>query len=234
MKKILKSKSLKGVDGGKRVFLEISYILRMRLWVTTSSDDFASEFDDIEQMFSRGLTRLILSKRGRGGSPVASETEYERWLMALPMECRDRIWVRGTPDLAERLDVRGCVTEATSLMGDVPESWKRVNCVAFCRDLDQLEHLPQWVAGALIGPVFQPQSVYEPVNCHGIELVADKLTALSSADPAKIPQIIAFGGIDHENLDEIKKLPIQGVSILGGVWNYADPVNAFIKLHRAL
>jgi hypothetical protein len=222
------------VDGCKRVFLEISYILRMRLWVTTSSDDFASEFDDIEQMFSRGLTRLILSKRGRGGSPVASETEYERWLMALPMECRDRIWVRGTPDLAERLDVRGCVTEATSLMGDVPESWKRVNCVAFCRDLDQLEHLPQWVAGALIGPVFQPQSVYEPVKFHGIEPVADKLTTLSSADPAKIPQIIAFGGIDHENLAEIKKLPVQGVSLLGGIWNYADPVNAFIKINRAL
>ena len=222
------------MDGFNRVFLEFSYILRMRLWLTTSPDDFASEFDDIEQMFSRGLSRLILSKRGRGGSPYATESDYERWLMALPMECRDRIWVRGTPDLAERLDVRGCVTEATSLMGDVPESWKRVNCVAFCRDLDQLEHLPQWVAGALIGPVFQPQSVYEPVKSHGIETLTNKLTALSSADPAKIPQIIAFGGIDHENLAEIKKLPVQGVSLLGGIWNYADPVNAFIKISRAL
>ena len=40
--------------------------------------------------------------------------------------------------------------------------------------------------------------------------------------------------IDHENLDEIKKLPVQGVSVLGGIWNYADPVNAFIKLSRAI
>ncbi|WP_405342067.1 thiamine phosphate synthase [Fibrobacter sp.] len=206
----------------------------MRLWLTTSPDDFASEFDDIEQMFSRGLSRLILSKRGRGGSPYATENDYERWLMALPMECRDRIWVRGTPDLAERLDVRGCVTEASSLMGDVPESWKRVNCVAFCRSLDQLESLPEWVAGALIGPVFQPQSVFEPVKFHGIEVVSNKLNELSGADASRIPQVIAFGGIDHENLDEIKKLPIQGVSILGGIWNYADPVNAFIKLSRAL
>ena len=206
----------------------------MRFWLTTSPDDFASEFDDIEQMFSRGLSRLILSKRGRGGSPYATESDYERWLMALPMECRDRIWVRGTPDLAERLDVRGCVAEAGSLIGDVPESWKRVNCVAFCRNLDQLEQLPEWVAGALIGPVFQPQSVFEPVKFHGIESVVNALKDLSRANAPKIPQIIAFGGIDHENLDEIKKLPIQGVSILGGIWNYADPVNAFIKLSRAL
>lgn len=206
----------------------------MRLWVTTSPDDFASEFDDIEQMFSRGLTRLILSKRGRGGAPCATESDYERWLMALPMECRDRIWVRGTPDVAEQLDVRGCVVEAGSLLGEVPESWKRVNCVALCRSLDQLELLPEWVAGALIGPVFQPQSVYEPVTFHGIATVLDKLIAFSAENTQKIPQIIAFGGIDHETLDEIKKLPVQGVSILGGIWNYADPVNAFIKLNRTV
>lgn len=203
----------------------------MRLWVTTSPDDFASEFDDIEQMFSRGLTRLILSKRGRGGAPCATESDYERWLMALPMECRDRIWVRGTPDLAERLDVRGCVTEAGSLLGEVPESWKRVNCVALCRDLEQLEKLPEWVAGALVGPVFQPQSVFEPVKSLGLDVVSGALGAISAS---KIPQVVVFGGIDHENLDEIKKLPVQGVSVLGGIWNYADPVNAFIKINRAV
>ena len=216
----------------------------MRLWLTTSPDDFSSEFDDIEQMFSRGLSRLILQKRSRTGAPYATESEYERWLMALPMECRDRIWVRGTPDLAERLDVRGCVAEATSLLGNVPESWKRVNCIAFCRNLDQLELLPEWVAGALVGPVFQPQSVYEPVQVLGVGKVVDKLIACGSTRDSsnseqgtsafKIPQVIAFGGIDHENLDEIKKLPVQGVSVLGGIWNYADPVNAFIKLSRAI
>lgn len=209
----------------------------MRLWITTAPDDFSAEFDDIEQMFSRGLSRLILQKRSRTGAPYATESEYERWLMALPMECRDRIWVRGTPDLAERLDVRGCVAEATSLLGDVPESWKRVNCIAFCRNLNQLELLPEWVAGALVGPVFQPQSVYEPVQVLGVETVADKLTSSASEQGTsafKIPQVIAFGGVDHETLDEIKKLPVQGVSVLGGIWNYADPVNAFIKLSRAI
>ena len=207
------------------------YICTMRLWLTTSPDDFASEFDDIEQMFSRGLTRLILSKRGRGGAPCATESDYERWLMALPMECRDRIWVRGTPDMAERLDVRGCVTEAGSLLGEVPESWKRVNCVALCRDLERLEKLPEWVAGALVGPVFQPQSVFEPVKSLGLDVVSGALGAISAS---KIPQVVVFGGIDHETLDEIKKLPVQGVSVLGGIWNYADPVNAFIKLSRVV
>lgn len=214
----------------------------MRLWLVTCPDNFAAEYDDIEKMFHCGLTRLILDKRGRGGNARASFDDYERWLLSLPMDLRDRIWVRGTPDMAEQLDVRGCVCEAQSLLGYVPESWKRVNCVALCRNLEQLDDLPEWVSGALIGPVFQPQSVYEPVHSLGIEILAEKLAMLEknsdtpeiSAQRVSKPQIIAFGGIDHENLDDIKKLPIQGVSVLGGIWNYADSVNAFIKLNRVV
>ena len=206
----------------------------MRLWLVTSPDNFASEYDDIEEMFRRGLTRLILDKRGRGGNQRATFNDYDRWLLSLPMDLRDRIWVRGTPDMAEQLDVRGCVCEAQSLTGDVPESWKRVNTVVHCRNFEQLETLPEWVAGAFVGPVFQPQSVYEPVETLGATALLNALNELQSTQNLKIPQIIAFGGIDQENLDEIKKLPIQGVSVLGGVWNYADPVNAFIKLNRAV
>lgn len=207
----------------------------MRLWLVTCPDNFAAEYDDIEEMFRRGLSRLILNKRGRGGNPQAGFDDYERWLLSLPMEFRDRIWVRGTPDMAEQLDVRGCVCEAQSLLGNVPESWKRVNCIAFCRNLEQLEQLPEWVAGALVGPVFQPQSVYEPVETLGIEPIQAKFDIPEGRGKTlKVPQVIVFGGIDHENLDGIRKLPVQGISLLGGIWNYADPVNAFIKMNRSL
>ena len=124
----------------------------MRLWVITSPDDFASEYDDIEEMFRRGLTRLILDKRSKSGGWAGTD-EYERWLLGLPMECRDRIWLSGTPGMAERLDVRGCICDARLLAGEVPESWKRVNCIARVSSVDEYLHLPGWVSGALVGPV---------------------------------------------------------------------------------
>ena len=201
----------------------------MRLWLSTCLDNFSSEFDDIEEMFNRGLTRLILQKRGRNGSPYATESEYERWLLSLPMELRDRIWVRGTPDMAERLEVRGCVCDAAVLAQDVPERWKRTDCVALCTAPEQLETLPDWVSAALVGPVFQPQSALEPVETLGPHILS-RIFENANENP---PRVIAFGGIDHENLDEIKDLPLRGISLLGGIWNYADPVNAFIKLSRA-
>ena len=178
-------------------------------------------------MFLHGLDRLILQKRGCPEVPYETERDFEHWLMLLPADCREHIWVRGNPDLVSGLDVRGCVTDADTLMGPVPERWKSIDCVAFCRSLDQLPRLPEWVSGALVGPVFQPQSVFEKVDSLGTSLLAEKMRE------SKVP-VIAFGGIDHDNLDEIGKLPLQGVSVLGGVWNYADPVNAFIKMQRAL
>lgn len=221
----------------------------MRLWLVTCPDDFAGEYDDIEEMFKRGLTRLILDKKGRnsccrkfGDVDVAEESvlhhgfgcssrvsfdDYERWLMSLPMEFRDRIWVRGTPDVAEQLDVRGCVCEARSFMGAVPESWKRVNCVAICDCLDEVEMLPEWVAGALVGPILQPLSALEPCETLDAEFVRETL------GKSRVP-VILWGGADTDTLDAFKSLNPAGIASLGGVWNYADPVNAFIKLNRAV
>jgi hypothetical protein len=195
----------------------------MRLWLITCPDNFAAEYDDIEEMFRRGLTRLILDKRGRGDSLHATVDDYERWLLSLPMDLRDRIWVRGTPDVAEQLDVRGCVCEAESFMGDVPESWKRVNCVAFCRSPEQAEKLPDWVAGALVGPIMQPQSALEAVETFGTSLNIN----------AKNP-LVLWGGVDTDTIEDFKKMSPAGVAVLGGIWNYGDPVNAFIKLNRAV
>lgn len=195
----------------------------MRLWLITCPDNFAAEYDDIEEMFRRGLTRLILDKRGRGGNPHATPDDYERWLLSLPMDLRDRIWVRGTPDVAEQLDVRGCVCEAQSFMADVPESWKRVNCVAYCKNVEEAELLPDWVAGAILGPIMQPQSALEIVETLGTSL---HINAKAS--------VILWGGVDTDTIEDFKKMSPAGVATLGGVWNYADPVNAFIKLNRVV
>ena len=202
----------------------------VQLWLITAPDDFSAEFDDIEEMFRRGLTRLILQKRGRMGTPNATEAEYERWLLGLPMEYRDRIWVSGTPDLAQRLEVRGCLCDSSRLMGEIPPSWYRIDTVARCNAPEEMAKLPPWVSGALIGPVFQPMSVFEPVSC--IELSSLNFSE-SGLNPAKIPLILS-GGLEPENLDAIRDIAPAGIATLGGIWNYADPINAFIKMKRAV
>lgn len=199
----------------------------MRLWVITSPDDFASEYDDIEEMFRRGLTRLILDKRSRSGGWAGTD-EYERWLLGLPMEFRDRIWLMGSPDMAEQLDVRGCVCDARLFAGSVPERWKRINCIAKVSDPEDFSRLPEWISGVLVGPVFQPLSALESVETLGTEFVKSTYGNGTSALP-----LILCGGVDVDSIESFRELAPAGVAGLGGVWNYADPVNAFVKLNRA-
>lgn len=206
------------------------FLPMVQLWLITAPDDFSAEFDDIEEMFRRGLTRLILQKRGRTGAPHASEADYERWLLGLPMEFRDRIWVSGTPDLAQRLEVRGCLCDSPHLAGEIPPSWYRIDTVARCNAPEEIAKQPPWVSGALIGPVFQPMSTFELVSC--IDLSGLK-TDENSLNPAKIPLILS-GGLDPDNLESIRHIAPAGIATLGGIWNYADPINAFIKMKRAV
>lgn len=204
----------------------------LKVWLSTCPDDFAGEYDQIEEMFHRGLSRLILNKRGPGPNHQATDFTYERWILSLPEEFKDKVWVRGTPDLADQLDVRGSICEARSLMGAVPESWKRVSTVAFCRTLDELQNLPEWLSGALVGPIFPSEFAADPFQYLTKDASLEELAAKLAPISARIP-LIGWGGVDESNLPEVKKLPISGISLLGGIWNYADPVNAFIKLSRA-
>lgn len=197
----------------------------MRIFVATSPDDFASEFDDIELMFSLGLDGLILKKRLF--DTVAEERFYERWLMALPFKLREKIWVQCAPDIAENLSVCGCVASvsAISLFNG------NINCIAYttCSELlslNSISAIKNKLNAIMIGPVFQPLSAIAPVKILGVDFIKKILVKCD------VP-VIAFGGVDFESAQEFCNLPINGVVSLGGVWNYANPVEAFVKLKSA-
>jgi thiamine-phosphate pyrophosphorylase len=44
-------------------------------------------------------------------------------------------------------------------------------------------------------------------------------------------KLYALGGINAENIGELKELGFDGAAVLGGVWNCADPVAAFSILY---
>ena len=98
-----------------------------------------------------------------------------------------------------------------------------------CKSVDEIAKLPPWVGGALLGPVLKPAFAVEPVSCVDLsQLETDR----EGVNPSKVPLILS-GGLDEETLPSVRPFDPAGIAVLGGVWNYADPVNAFIKLNRS-
>jgi thiamine-phosphate pyrophosphorylase len=87
----------------------------------------------------------------------------------------------------------------------------------------------------LLGPVF------DSISKHGYKskFSKDELKAgitewrefIGSQGKTKL---YALGGIDAENISELEELGFDGAAVLGGVWNYADPIGAFERILSAM
>ncbi|MCL2101946.1 MAG: thiamine phosphate synthase [Fibromonadales bacterium] len=87
----------------------------------------------------------------------------------------------------------------------------------------------------LLGPVF------DSISKHGYkskfskkELQAGIAEWRDFAPENSKTKLYALGGIESENINELAKLGFDGAAVLGAVWNYADPVEAFEGLRFSL
>jgi len=51
---------------------------------------------------------------------------------------------------------------------------------------------------------------------------------------AELPQIIALGGVQAENVKKVKDTGFNGVALMGALWQVDDPVRAFKEIKKAL
>ena len=84
---------------------------------------------------------------------------------------------------------------------------------------------------ALLGPVF------DSISKHGYKskFSKDELKAgIAEWREFSKTKVYALGGIDEENISELEELGFDGAAVLGGAWNYADPVGAFERILSAM
>ncbi|MDR2580729.1 MAG: thiamine phosphate synthase [Fibromonadaceae bacterium] len=87
----------------------------------------------------------------------------------------------------------------------------------------------------MLGPVFDSISKYGYQSKFSKEELKTGIAEwrASMGDGCKT-KLYALGGIDAENISEIAELGFDGAAVLGGVWNYADPVGAFERILSAM
>lgn len=91
--------------------------------------------------------------------------------------------------------------------------------------LEDFNKLPDFFEYAFLSPIFD--SISKP----GYKAVRFDFTKRDSSKPIKL---VGLGGIHSANVHEAMDMGLDGLAVLGSVWESEEPVKAFQKIHQAM
>jgi len=186
------------------------------------------DIEVLHNLFTAGLDLVYLRT-----NPV-NDVNWARVIAKINPACSDRIII---PVSAQEFKQKF----------DLIEHWKEAERKAHQPDvlptdkvystsvhyLPDILDLPACFRYVFYSPVFP--SISKPGYNPPTDLVTLKqdLEALKGRK-AKLPQIIALGGIQAENVKEVKDAGFNGAALMGALWQADDPVRAFNEIKKAL
>lgn len=180
----------------------------MKLILITSPKYFVEEDKIITALFEEGLDTLHLRK------PDTAPMFAERLLTLIPEQYHKRIVVHGHFYLKEEYKLKGIHLNARN--PNPPEDYKgHISCS--CHSLDEAKERKANCDYVFLSPVFNSIS---KLNYNSAYTAEELRAACKTGIIDK--KVIALGGIDENNLPEVKNFGFGGVAILGALWNKFD------------
>jgi thiamine-phosphate pyrophosphorylase len=192
----------------------------MKLIVISPEGHDPRESRVLGALLEQGLERYHVRK------PTWMEEELEAWILGLPVEWRKRLVLHQHHALVARLGLLGIHDKDTGLSKHMSTGSRS------CHDMDSLLSALGKHPHVIFGPVFPSLTKpgYGPEPDYSW---ADFKKILASKRVASGTLVYAIGGITAEVLPYCAELGFDGVAALGSIWTAADPVAAFMELHRA-
>jgi thiamine-phosphate pyrophosphorylase len=197
------------------------------LVLITSPEDFADEHTLIESLFGLGLFRLHVRK------PHHASGALERWLLALNAEVRSCVVLHGHPEMAREFNLCGYhmnvkwFTENPARFAD-----SGLSCSASAHSMAEVDSLPEEISYVFLSPVFDSISKVDYHSAFDLGKVATWLASRRESG-RKMP-VFALGGVDADTISLVKGAGFDGAAVLGGVWNYANPLQAWRNIYDHL
>ncbi|MGN0086141.1 MAG: thiamine phosphate synthase [Alloprevotella sp.] len=199
----------------------------MKLILMTTPDFFVEEHQILNALFDEGLELLHLRK------PYAEPVYSERLLSLIPETYRKRIVVHDHFYLKNEYKLRGI--HLNSRNKELPKSYKgHISCS--CHTLEEVSLRKKMCDYVFLSPVFDSISK---------EAYPSSFTTAQLREAAKQKvidkKVMALGGVELDNIQQIKDLGFGGAVLLGAIWNrfnihttqdYKELVNHFRKLKR--
>ncbi len=199
----------------------------MKLILITPPTYFVEEDKILTALFEEGLDILHLRK------PDTAPMYAERLLSLIPEQYHKRIVVHDHFYLKEEYKLKGIHLNKRN--PEPPKGYKgHISCS--CHSLEEVRERKPGCDYVLLSPVFDSISKQNYLSAYTPE-------EIRAARKAGIidKHVIALGGIDEDNLLEVKDYGFGGAAVLGALWNrfevcstrdYQNLIEHFRKLKR--
>ena len=185
----------------------------MKLITITQPAFFEGEAEAITSLFDAGLEILHLRK------PGASYEDMEQLLNRLPPEYLKRIVTHEHFQLASFRNLKGIhlngrnPTAPAGFTGHISRS---------CHSLEEVAKYKATCDYVFLSPI------YDSISKEGYASAFTSESIREAAEKGIIDKrVIALGGVDENNLLQVKDFGFGGAAILGGLWNKFDPASDY-------
>lgn len=181
------------------------------LLVITPERDFPEETLWVNRLFAEGLGCLHLRK------PEKSGAELMRYLEKIDEQYHANIMVHYREELRQEIKVKGIHYRYPELPREKPEFV--VSCG--CHSWQEFQEVEKRVDYAFISPF------YPSISKKGY---AAKNELWEIPPNVNLGKVVALGGVNQGNIQQVRELRLKGAAVLGAVWEASDPLRAFEEL----
>jgi thiamine-phosphate diphosphorylase len=198
----------------------------MKIIVVTPPDFLKDECNHINRMFEQGLPILHLRK------PGVTHEAISVYLDKITPEYHMRIVIHSFYELIKDFNLRGLHITGANI-GDkktIISQYKNrddLSISASCHEVNELKNYDPGIDYVFLSPLF------DSISKKNYKARFDYAELREVLKRVKI-DVIALGGLNLENMREVKELGFKGMAFLGAVWNTTDPVKSYLAIQDQL
>lgn len=175
-----------------------------------------NETEIINQLFREGLDLLHIRK------PFIGQNGMKDFIQKIDSKFYSQLVLHSHYDLAENFNISRFHFREIDRKNGLSQSFTDKKKSTSVHDIESFNHLNKEWEYAFISPVFPS------ISKKGYGENSTILNDIKKRDNSNV-KLIALGGINENNIHHVFDSNIDGVALLGAIWESDEPLNVFRK-----
>jgi thiamine-phosphate pyrophosphorylase len=189
--------------------------------VITTEERIQNEAELINELFHEGLDLLHIRK------PFINSEEMIDFIQKIDLKFHAQLVLHNRYDVAENFNISRFHFREIDRQNGLFTSFKDKTISTSVHTIEAFNDLNEDWEYAFISPVFPS------ISKKGYGENSTILSDIKKRNNSNV-KLISLGGIDEKNINKVLENDIDGVALLGAIWENDEPLNVFRKCRQSV